>query len=84
MLLLNETAEEVFNRLLPTNVDCSGYHYKLQKTINESRQPDGIEEKVNKEDDDPQLLGEAKTAMKEVVEINANNSDTLTKIESLC
>ena len=28
---------------------------------------------VNK-DDDPQLLGEAKTAMKEVVEINANST----------
>ena len=39
--------------------------------INEARQADGIEEKVK-------LLGEAKTAMKEVVEINANNSDTLT------
>ena len=48
------------------------------KKINEARQADGLEEKVNKEDDDPQLLGEAKTAMKEVVEINANNSDTLT------
>ena len=87
LLLLNETAEEAFNRLLPTNVDCSGYHDKLQKMlkaqsnikkINEARQANGIEEKVNKEDDDPQLLGEAKTAMKEVVEINANNSDTLT------
>ena len=87
LLLLNETAEEAFNLLLPTNVDCSGYHDKLQKMlkaqsnikkINEARQTDGIEEKINKEDDDPQLLGEAKTAMKEVVEINANNSDTLT------
>ena len=48
------------------------------KKINEARQADGIEEKVNKEDDNPHLLGEAKTAMKEVVEINANNSDTLT------
>ena len=63
---LNETAEG-FNCLLPTNVDCSGHH--------EARQADGIEEE---EDDDPQILGEAKTAMKEVVEINANNSDTLT------
>ena len=52
---------------LTTNVDCSGHH--------EARQADGIEEE---EDDDPQILGEAKTAMKEVVEINANNSDTLT------
>ena len=87
LLLSNETAEEAFNRLLTTNVDWSGYHDKLQKMlkalsnirkINEARQADGIEEKVNKEDDDPQLLGEAKTAMKEVVEINANNSDTLT------
>ena len=86
LLLLSETAEEAFNRLLPTNVDCSGYYDKLQKMlkaqsnikkINEARQADGIEEKVNKEDDDPQLLSEAKIAMKEVVEINAN-SDTLT------
>ena len=36
------------------------------KKINEARQSDGIEEKGNKEDDDPQLLGEAKTAMKDV------------------
>ena len=39
-------------------------------------QADGVEEKVKKEDNDPQLMGEAKTAMKEVVEMN--NSDTLT------
>ena len=84
LLLLNETAEEAFNRLLPTNVDCSGYHDKLQKMlkaqsnikkINEARQADGIEEKVSKEDDDPQLMGEAKTAMTEVVEINANKNN---------
>ena len=62
MLLLNKTVEEAFNHLIPTNGDCSGYHDKLQimlkaqsniKKINESRQADGIEEKVNKEDDDP-------------------------------
>ena len=87
LFLLNESAAKAFNYLLPTNVNCSVYHDKLQKMlkaqsnikkINEARQADGIEEKVNKEDDDPQLMGEAKTAMKEVVEINANNSDTLT------
>ena len=43
--------------------------------INDARQADGVEE-VNKEDDDSQLMGEAKTAVKEVVEMN--NSDTLT------
>ena len=46
------------------------------KKINEARQADGVEEKVNKEDDDPQLMGETKKAIKEVVEMN--NSDTLT------
>ena len=39
------------------------------KKINEARQADGLEENVNKEDNDPQLMGKAKTAMKEVVEM---------------
>ena len=85
LLLQDESTEEAFHRLLPANADCSAYLDKLQKMlkaqsnikkINEARQADGVEEKVNKEDDDPQLMGEAKTAMKEVVEMN--NSDTLT------
>ena len=85
LLLQDESTEEAFHRLLPANAHCSAYHDKLQKMlkaqsnilkINEARQADGVEEKVNKEDDDPQLMGEAKTAMKEVVEMN--NSDTLT------
>ena len=33
VLLLNKSAEEAFNHLLPTNVDCSGYHDKLQKML---------------------------------------------------
>ena len=85
LLLQDESTEEAFHRLLPANPHCSAYHDKLQKMlkaqsnilkINEARQADGVEEKVNKEDDDPQLMGEAKTAMKVVVEMN--NSDTLT------
>ena len=39
------------------------------KKINEARQADGLAENVNKEDNDPQLMGKAKTAMKEVVEM---------------
>ena len=43
---MNETTEEAFKRLLPTNNECSLYHEKLQKmlaaksavkTINEAR-----------------------------------------------
>ena len=65
-----ETSEKAFNRLLSNK--CSDYHAKLkvmleaaanEKKINEAREADGKEEKVSEEDNDPQLIGEAKTAM---------------------
>ena len=40
------------------------------KGINEARQANGQEEKISKEDDDPQLIGEAKTAMTDVLVMN--------------
>ena len=68
----NEMPEQAFHRLVSSQ--SSNYHAKLQvmlaacsnvKQINEARQADG------KEDDDPQLLGEAKTAMHDVFDMNA-------------
>ena len=88
MLEENETAEEAFNRLLPAHDDCSVYHSRLQKmlkvqsnlkTISDARQADGTSDKDNKEDDededDPQLFGQAKSAMQDVLDINTKKSD---------
>ena len=84
LLLEDETAEEAFRRLV--NSDCSAYHAKLKrmleaqsniKKINEARYANGKEEKVNKEDDDPQLMGEAKTAMNDMFDMNVNSGDKL-------
>ena len=36
------------------------------KKINDARQADGEEHKISKQDDDPQLMAEARTAMKEL------------------
>ena len=46
------------------------------KKINEARHANGKEEKVNK-DDDPQLMGEAKTAMNDMFDMNVNSGDKL-------
>ena len=63
----------------------SDYHDKLKtmlaaasnvKKINDARQKEGQEEKVE-EDDDPQLIGEANTAMTDVLTMNVNSSDKL-------
>ena len=81
LLLENETAEEAFHRLM--NVESSAYHDKLQKIldaqtkikeINEARQADGEEKRVIKEDDDPQLMGEAKIAMHDMADMIDNHS----------
>ena len=45
------------------------------KKINEARHANGKEEKVNK-DDDPQLMGEAKTAMNDMFDMNVNSLPT--------
>ena len=84
LLLPNETAEEAFHRLVSSR--SSRHHAKVKralealsnvKKINEARQADGKEEEVSKEDDEPQLIGEAKTAMNDVLDMNTNSSDKL-------
>ena len=73
--------------MLPSNSTCSVYHAKLQKVleaqshiknINDARQAEGDEEKINKEEDEPQLMGEAKTAMEDMFDMNANVHNDLT------
>ncbi len=46
------------------------------KQINETRPSDG-QEKVSKPDDDPHLMGEAKTAMDDVLHMNDNSCDNI-------
>ena len=67
LLMENETAEAAFYRLMSNT--SSSYHGILEailaaqsniRQINEARQAEGQEEKVSKDDDDPQLIGEAK------------------------
>ena len=85
LLLDKETSEQAFHRLLSNK--SSDYHAKLKvtleaaanvKIINEAREADDKEEKVSEEDDDPQLIGEAKTAMDDVVSMSISSSDKLT------
>jgi hypothetical protein len=80
----NETAEQAFHRLLTSQ--SSSYHSKLRtvlaaasnvKSINEARQAN-MEEKEAKEDNEPQLLGEARTAMTEVLDMKASTPGQLT------
>ena len=88
LLLAGETAEEAFNRLLPTNDNCSAYHSRLQKIlalqatvkkIDEAREADVEDEQPEyEEDDDPQVEGEAKAAMQDVVDMHDNAADTIT------
>ena len=84
LLLENERAEATFHRLV--NIKSSDYHAKLKvmlaaqsnvKRINEARQAEGQEEKISREDEDPQLIGEAKTAMTDVLDMNTSSSDKL-------
>ena len=84
----NETAEEAFNRLLPDNDDCTSYHERLQnmlearlavRVINEARQAEDVqEEPENVPDDEPQLLGEARSAMDDLADMNVREPDALT------
>jgi len=73
-------AEEAFHRLV--NLDCYSYHARLQMLeaqsnikINEARYADHEDGKISK-DDQPQLMGEAKTAMN-VIDMNVNSSSYL-------
>ena len=90
LLLKNENVEEAFNCLLPSNRDCSAYHARLQKIlqsqsdvkkINDAGQAEGKEEKISKEDGDIQLIGEAKMAMQEVLDLNINMVDDALSLE---
>ena len=80
----NKTAEEAFQRILPASDDCQNYHSHLQtmlkakanlKAIRETRQTDGKEEAVVEKQNDPELPGEAKSAMNDMCEINAKSND---------
>ena len=44
--------------------------------ISEARRADHDEEKISK-DDEPQLMGEAKTAMNDIIDMNVNSSSDL-------
>ena len=82
--LLNEdeTAEEAFERLLPDDDDASTYHSRLQamlkarntlKEINQARELDPIEK--NEDNEDPEVYGEAKSTMQDLVDINTSGSN---------
>ena len=82
----DETAEEAFNRLLPANEECSEYHSRLQKmleaqenlrSINEARRENDVNG-TNQEDEDPQLPGQAMSAMEDMQEMNAKSANDLT------
>ena len=84
LLRENETAEEAFNRLLPNSDDCSNYHKKLQTMLNAEAKVRKINEarkaeiSKNKEQDNMQILGEAKHAMKDIQDMNQKMPDSLT------
>ena len=80
LLQENETAERAFHRLLTSQ--SSSYHSKLKtmlaaasnvKIINEARQAN-MEEKEAEENNEPQLLGEARTAMSEILDMNTGTA----------
>ena len=90
LLNSNETAEEAFQCLLPANEECHNHHSHLQailkaktnlKAIKKARQADALEEPVVQNNDDPELPGElpgeAKLAMKDMCEMNANVGNDL-------
>ena len=87
LLLDNETAEAAFRRLMTD--DSSAYHDKLQKMLEaqskikdltEARQGDGEEQRVSN-DDEPQLMGEAKNAMHDMFDMMANQSSDPLSLE---
>ena len=85
MLQENETAENAFGRLLPAHSNCSAYHARLQvmlkaqqklKAISDARKSDVADEKPSRElENDPQLLGEAKSAMQDVHDMKDKSDD---------
>ena len=84
LIVGNKTAEQTFHRLF-TN-QSSSHHAKLKtklataltvKLINDARQAEKLEEKEAEDDDEPQLLGEARTAMSDVVNMRLSPHDRL-------
>ena len=51
------------------------------KDINEARQADGAEQQVSKDDNDPQLIGEAKSAMHDMLDIMDSHSSDKPSLE---
>ena len=85
LLLADETAEEAFNRLMRHNERCSAYLKRMQevvkartivKVINEAREELCAKQEPI-EDEGPQVLGEATTAKKDVVEMCVKVDDSL-------
>ena len=81
----SETPEHAFHRLLTSQ--SSSYQAMLTaasnvKGINEARLAD-MEEKEAEEDKEPQLLGEARTAMSEVLDMKASTPGQLTLDEGV-
>ena len=84
-ILESETAELAFQGLM--NMHSCAYHVKLQtildaqskiKEENKAREADGVEEKVSKEDNNLQLLGEAKSVKHDIIDVMAiHSSDQL-------
>ena len=84
LILGNETAEQAFHRLLSNQ--SSSHHAKLKtmlvaaltvKVINDARQAEKLEEKEVENDDEPQLLGEARTAMSDVLDMRLSSYDQM-------
>ena len=66
-------------------LSCKGFldaQLKITK-INKARQADGEEKQVHNEDNDPQLIGEAKTAMHDMLDITVNHSSDQLGTEEL-
>ena len=72
---------------MPVNDERSAYHSQLQtmlqakanlKATNETKYVDGREETICEKHDDPKLPGEAKSAMKDMYDMNANANFDLT------
>ena len=85
LLLADETAEEAFDRLMRHNKRCSTYLKRMQevvkarttvKVINKARE-ELCAQQEPVEDEGPQVLGEATTAMKDVVEMCVKVDDSL-------
>ena len=91
LLLPNEKAEEAFHRL--SSSSSSLHHEKLQKMlkaqsktkeINKARHESGVNDvKPNAADDGPQVEGEAKSVIDDVLDISVNAADLESRVAML-